>query len=83
MTELMGMNDVVEGSYQPVVVRRPRARDGLGFRALGMPADDTGITNNVAHAGVTSFRGSSKLEFASRAAEREVWGKATGAQASS
>lgn len=34
-----------------------RALEGRGFRGLGGPVEDAGITNNVVHAGKTSRRG--------------------------
>lgn len=34
-----------------------RALEGRGFRGLGGPVEDAGITNNVVHAGKTSRQG--------------------------
>lgn len=44
-------------THQPVVVLNPLALDGRGFRGLGAPDDVTGISNQDAHAEVTSLRG--------------------------
>jgi hypothetical protein len=44
-------------THQPVVVLNPLALEGRGFRGLGAPDEVTGISDKVAHAGVTSLRG--------------------------
>jgi hypothetical protein len=43
-------------TYQPVVVLKPLAREGRGFRGLGTPDDVTGMSAKAAH---TSPRGRS------------------------
>ena len=37
-------------TYQPVVVLKPLAREGRGFRGLGAPDDVTGMSAGAAHA---------------------------------
>jgi hypothetical protein len=44
-------------AYQPVVVRRPLAREGRGLRGLCTPVAVTGITKTVWHTEATSLRG--------------------------
>lgn len=40
-----------------------RARDGRGFRGLGGPVEDAGITDDVVHADETSRRGPLSLRL--------------------
>ncbi len=44
-------------THQPVVVLKPLALEGRGFRALGAPDDVTGISDKAVHTETTSLRG--------------------------
>jgi hypothetical protein len=46
-------------THQPVVVLKPLAREGRGFRDLGAPDDVAGMSAKAAHAETGSPRGRS------------------------
>ena len=44
-------------THQPVVVLKPLALEGRGFRDLEAPDEVTGISGQIAHTETTSLRG--------------------------